>query len=80
MVRLNRAVAVAESGSPEAGLALLDGLDAALRGSHLLPAVRAELLARLGRPELARAAFDAALALVRTEPERDHLRRRRGTL
>lgn len=80
MVRLNRAVAVAESGSPEAGLALLDGLDAALRGSHLLPAVRAELLARLGRRDEAAVAFDAALALVRTEPERDHLRRRRGTL
>ncbi|WP_433378210.1 RNA polymerase sigma factor [Actinoplanes sp. CA-142083] len=80
MIRLNRAVAVAESGAPEAGLALLDGLDPALRGSHLLPAVRAELLARLGRRDEAAVAFDAALALVRTDPERDHLRRRREAL
>jgi RNA polymerase sigma-70 factor (ECF subfamily) len=78
MIRLNRAVAVAESGSPEAGLSLLDGLDAALRDSHLLPTVRAELLSRLGRREEAVAAFDAALALVRTDPERDHLNRRRA--
>jgi RNA polymerase sigma-70 factor (ECF subfamily) len=76
VVRLNRAVAIAESGSPEAGLALLDGLERRLPGSHLLPAVRAELLSRLGRPAEAVKAFDQALALARTEPERDHLRRR----
>ena len=77
MVRLNRAVAVAEAGSAEAALALLDGLDEGLRGNHLLPAVRAELLTRLGRHDEATAAFDAALALARTEPERTHLVRRR---
>ncbi|NMO55101.1 sigma-70 family RNA polymerase sigma factor [Actinoplanes sp. TBRC 11911] len=73
VVRLNRAVAIAESGSPEAGLALLDGLKL---GGHLLPAVRAELLTRLGRSSEAVEAFDQALALARTEPERAHLRRR----
>ena len=77
MVRLNRAVAVAEAGSAEAALALLDGLDEGLRGNHLLPAVRAELLTRLGRHDEATAAFDAALALARTEPERTHLVRLR---
>lgn len=78
MVRLNRAVAVAESGSPEAALALIDGL--AIRESHLPPAVRAELLTRLGRHDEASAAFDEALSLVRTEPERQHLLRRRAAL
>ena len=77
VVRLNRAVAVAESGSPDAGLALLVGLDVAMPGNHLLPAARAELLLRLGRRAEAEVAFDIALTLVRTEPERAHLRRRR---
>lgn len=74
IVRLNRAVAVAFAGSPEAGLALLDGL--ALPGNHLLPATRGELLSRLGRTSEARAAFAGALELARTEPERAHLLRR----
>ena len=76
VVRLNRAVAVAEAGSAEAALALLDGLDRALPASHLLPAVRGELLARLDRAGEARAAFDAALTLAATDPERSHLRKR----
>ena len=80
VVRLNRAVAVAESGSPDAALALLQGLDRALPGNHLLPAVRADLLTRLDRPGEARAAYDAALALVRTAPERAHLEGRRSAL
>ncbi|GIM91384.1 tetratricopeptide repeat protein [Paractinoplanes toevensis] len=77
MVRLNRAVAVAEAGSPEAALSLMDGL--VVRDSHLLPAVRAELLTRLGRHAEAAEAFDEALTLVRTDPERRHLLRRRAT-
>ncbi|WP_231618691.1 RNA polymerase sigma factor [Nonomuraea sp. SBT364] len=77
VVRLNRAVAVAEAGSPEAALSLLDGLGKTLPASHLVPAVRAELLCRLDRREEAADAFDAALRLVRTDAERAHLLRRR---
>lgn len=80
VVRLNRAVAVAEAGSPEAALGLLDDLDRTLPVSHLVPAVRAELLGRLGRYAEAADAFDAALRLVRTDAERAHLRRRRAEL
>jgi RNA polymerase sigma-70 factor (ECF subfamily) len=75
VVRLNRAVAVAERDGPEAGLAALDGV--ALRG-HRLPAVRGELLARAGRAEEARAAYDTAIALCANEAERELLVRRRG--
>lgn len=80
VVRLNRAVAVAEAGSPEAALSLVDGLDHALPANHLVPTVRAELLCRLGRRADAAAAFDAALELVRTDAERAHLQRRRADL
>jgi len=79
IVRLNRAVAAAEARGPLAGLALLDGLDAALPRSHRLPAVRAELLVRAGDVDAARAWYDRALELVRTDPERRHLERRRAS-
>jgi RNA polymerase sigma-70 factor, ECF subfamily len=78
VVRLNRAVAVAESEGPEAGLALLDDLDAALPRSHQLPAARAELLARLGRGADARAAYDRALELAGNDVVREHLLARRA--
>lgn len=78
VVRLNRAVAVAEAGSPEAALAMVEDLETVLPRNHLVPTVRAELLARLDRRAEAEAAFDAALALVRTDPERAHLTRRRA--
>jgi RNA polymerase sigma-70 factor (ECF subfamily) len=77
VVRLNRAVAVAESTGPAAGLGLLDGLDDELPQGHRLPAVRAELLVRAGRPDEARAAFDLAIARCGNEAEREHLSRRR---
>jgi RNA polymerase sigma factor (sigma-70 family) len=77
VVRLNRAVAVAEADGPLAGLRLLDGLD--LPG-HRVPGVRAELLARAGRYDDAREAFDLALSHCDNEAERRHLRSRRGTL
>ena len=80
VVRLNRAVAVAEAGSPEAALSLVDDLDEALPANHLVPTVRAELLCRLDRRAEAAAAFDAALRLVRTDAERAHLQRRRADL
>ena len=78
VVALNRAVAVAEVHGPEAALALLDGLD--LPRSHLLPAVRADLLRRLGRTAEAAAAYDAALALAGNATERAFLERRRAEL
>jgi RNA polymerase sigma-70 factor, ECF subfamily len=78
VVRLNRAVAVAEAGSPEAALALLDGLDAELGSHHLLPSVRGELLLRLGRQQEATVAFTSAVQFARTQAEKNHLRRRLG--
>ncbi|MGY1743604.1 MULTISPECIES: RNA polymerase sigma factor [unclassified Blastococcus] len=75
VVALNRAVAVAEVDGPAAGLAALEGVD--LPRSHLLPAVRADLLRRLGRPADAVAAYDEALALAANAAERTFLRRRR---
>lgn len=75
VVRLNRAVAVAEVHGPQQALAEVDALDlASYRPLHV---VRAELLTRLDRPEQARAAFDAALALPGSAVEDEHLRRRR---
>jgi RNA polymerase sigma-70 factor (ECF subfamily) len=77
VVRLNRAVAVAEAAGPERGLALLDGLDDRLPGNHQLPAARAELLCRLGRGADAVHEYDRALALVGTDVERAFLSARR---
>jgi RNA polymerase sigma-70 factor, ECF subfamily len=75
IVELNRAVAVAMAFGPEAGLALVDALveDGALAAYHLLPAVRGDLLARLGRGDEARAEFQRAAALTRNDRERDLL-------
>ncbi|WP_206541964.1 RNA polymerase sigma factor [Leucobacter celer] len=72
VVELNRAGAVAMARGPEAALPILDRLEAAgsLRGYHLLPATRAELLRRSGREDEARAAFAEAAALARNERER----------
>ncbi len=77
VVRLNRAVAVAYADGPLSGLALLGDLD--LPG-HRVPATRAELLARAGRVEEARAAYDDALARCGNEAEAAHLRERRAAL
>ena len=77
VVRLNRAVAVAESEGPLAGLRLLEEVD--LPG-HRLPGVRGELLLRAGRYDEARLAFDLALARCDNEAERRHLRSRREAL
>jgi len=78
VVELNRAVALAEAGDVEAGLALADELD--LDGYHYLHATRAELLRRLGRTADARRAYDCALELVHAEPERRFLEQRRAEL
>ena len=74
VVRLNRAVAIAEADGPAAALAIVDGLD--LAGYPYWHSTRAELLRRLGRADEARAAYRDALALARTVPERRFLERR----
>ena len=74
LVRLNRAVAVAEWKGPAVGLALVDDLE--LPGYHLLPATRAELLRRLGRTREAKTAYAEAQHLAPTEAERSFLQRR----
>lgn len=72
VVELNRAVAVAMADGPAAGLELVDALvpDSRLAGYHLLPSVRGDLLAKLGRLEEAAGEFERAAALARNEPER----------
>jgi RNA polymerase sigma-70 factor, ECF subfamily len=74
VVRLNRAVAVAEADGPAAALAIVDSLD--LPDYQYWHSTRAELLRRLGRADEARAAFGEALARARTAPERRFLQRR----
>jgi RNA polymerase sigma-70 factor (ECF subfamily) len=65
VVELNRAVAIGLARGPAAGLAALDGIDAAaLRGYHLLPAARADFLRRLGRAAEAAAEYRRALELT----------------
>jgi RNA polymerase sigma-70 factor (ECF subfamily) len=77
VVQLNRAVAVAMRDGPQAGLAALDALEIdPLRGYHLLPAARADLLRKLGRSTEAATAYRAALELATNERERTYLRRK----
>jgi predicted RNA polymerase sigma factor len=75
VVELNRAVAIAMSGEPEAGLEIVDELVArgALDGYHLLPAVRGDLLEKLGRGDEARAEFELAASMTKNARERDQL-------
>jgi RNA polymerase sigma-70 factor (ECF subfamily) len=78
LVRLNRAVAVAEVDGPEAGLAAADGLD--LADYYLFHAIRADLLRRLGRRDEAEDAYDAAIGLAANAAELSFLERRRRSL
>jgi RNA polymerase sigma-70 factor (ECF subfamily) len=78
VVELNRAAALAEAGDVEGALTLSDQL--ALDGYHYLHSTRAELLRRLGRTDEARAAYERALELVHSEPERRFLEERLATL
>ncbi|MEV8409552.1 sigma-70 family RNA polymerase sigma factor [Streptomyces niveus] len=85
VVELNRAVAVSMAEGPAAGLALVDALaagagGAALKGYHLLPSVRGDLLERLGRTREARAEFVRAAGLTRNERERALLEERAARL
>jgi len=72
VVELNRAVAVSMAFGPAEGLALVDALtsEPLLKGYHLLPAVRGDLLAKLGRSDEARAEFERAASLTRNSRER----------
>jgi RNA polymerase sigma-70 factor (ECF subfamily) len=80
VVRLNRAVAVAEADGPAAGLALLDGLDGALGASKDLSLVRGELLRRLGRRAESIAALSAAITMATNAAERAHLEDRLASM
>ena len=78
VVELNRAVAVGMAFGPAAGLDLVDALvpDPSLKAYHLLPAVRGDLLRKLGRSEEARAEFERAASLTENVRERELLQRR----
>ncbi|MGW2561050.1 RNA polymerase sigma factor [Streptomyces sp. NPDC001514] len=80
VVELNRAVAVSMAEGPEAGLAIVDllAVEPALRDYHLLPSVRGDLLARLGRTAEARTEFERAASLARNARERELLLARAG--
>jgi RNA polymerase sigma-70 factor, ECF subfamily len=78
VVELNQAVAIAEAGEVETALALIDKLE--LDGYVYLHSTRAELLRRLDRTEDARAAYERALELVHSDPERRFLERKLAEL
>ncbi|SDR21800.1 RNA polymerase sigma factor [Thermostaphylospora chromogena] len=82
VVELNRAVAVAMASGPQPALSIVDELAASgrLSGSHLLPTVRGELLARLGRTDEARAELELAARLCRNARERSVLLRKAAAL
>jgi predicted RNA polymerase sigma factor len=75
VVELNRAVAIAMAFGPEAGLELIDSLvdEPALRGYHLLPSARGDLLAKLGRYRDAQSEFERAATLTRNAKEKKFL-------
>lgn len=82
VVELNRAVAVAMAKGPTAGLELVDALasEPSLKAYHLLPSVRGDLLAKLGRHHEARTEFERAASLTRNARERQLLLKRAAGL
>jgi RNA polymerase sigma-70 factor, ECF subfamily len=82
VVALNRAVAFGMAFGPAAGLDLVNALtsEPSLKNYHLLPSVRGELLAKLGRAEEARAEFERAASLTQNARERDLLRARAASM
>lgn len=80
IVRLNRAVAVAEVDGPEVALTEIDRLAEALDAYHAFHAARADLLRRLGRRSASRTAYDRAIELSGNPAERAYLTRRRDEL
>lgn len=81
IIELNRAVAVGMSEGPAKGLALVDALthEPALRGYHLLPSVRGDLLLKLGRRAEAKLQFELAASMTRNEREKELLLARAAT-
>jgi RNA polymerase sigma factor (sigma-70 family) len=75
VVELNRAVAISMAFGPEAGLTIVDALvdEPSLKNYHLLPSVRGDLLAKLGRRDEARVEFERAASLTRNTRERELL-------
>jgi RNA polymerase sigma factor (sigma-70 family) len=82
VIELNRAVAIAMARGPAAGLELVDALtsEPSLRKYHLLPSVRGDLLAKLGRADEARAELERAASLTRNGRERELLLARAAAL
>lgn len=80
IMRLNRAVAVAEVDGPQVSLAEFNRLSDALDGYHAFHAARADLLRKLGRSSESRAAYDRAIGLAANSAERAYLSRRRDQL
>jgi RNA polymerase sigma-70 factor, ECF subfamily len=80
IVRLNRAVAVAEADGPQAGLAILEGLEQVLPLNHRVPAVRAELARRAGDSDLARLSYQQSIDLCANDIERVYLIDRLSTI
>jgi RNA polymerase sigma-70 factor (ECF subfamily) len=80
IVRLNRAIAVAELDGPDLALAEIDRLTETLDGYHAFHATHADLLRRVGRDGESRAAYDEAIRLAGNPAERAYLTRRRDQL
>jgi RNA polymerase sigma factor (sigma-70 family) len=82
VIELNRAVAVSMALGPAAGLEVVDTLvsEPSLQNYHLFPAVRGDLLARLGRYDEARSEFERAASLTRNTRERDLLNSRAAAM
>lgn len=80
VVRLNRAVAVGEAHSPQAGLTLLSGLDDAMPGNHRVAAVRAVLARRAGDIQLSRRSYLSAIEFCDNDVESAHLQHQLDTL
>lgn len=80
IVRLNRAIAVAELDGPDVALAEIDRLGESLDGYHAYHAARADLLRRVGRSDESRTAYDRAIRLAGNPAERAYLTRRRDQL
>ncbi len=82
VIELNRAVALSMAFGPAVGLELIDKLVAepSLKNYHLLPSVRGDLLAKLGRLEEARTEIERAVSLTQNDQERKLLLKRASAL